>query len=87
MALGVIVIAGIVNLFMHSTMMTFVIACASVLVFAGLTAYDTQKLRQLHAASGYSSSATLPISGALTLYLDFINLFLSLLQLFGRRRD
>lgn len=82
-----VVIAGIVNLFLHSGLMAFVIACASVLVFAGLTAYDTQKLRQLHAASGYSSSATLPISGALTLYLDFINLFLSLLQLFGRRRN
>jgi FtsH-binding integral membrane protein len=82
-----IVIAGIVNLFVHSGVMGFVIACASVLVFAGLTAYDTQKLRQIHAASGYSNSATLPISGALTLYLDFINLFLALLRLFGNRRN
>lgn len=82
-----IVIASIVNLFLHSGMMGFVISCAAVLVFGGLTAYDTQKLRQMHAASGYSSSATLPISGALTLYLDFINLFLALLRLFGNRRN
>jgi len=82
-----IVIAGIVNIFLGSGLMGFVIACASVLVFAGLTAYDTQKLRQIHAASGYSNSATLPISGALTLYLDFINLFLALLRLFGNRRN
>ena len=82
-----IVIASIVNLFLHSGMMGFVISCAAVLVFGGLTAYDTQKLRQMHAASGYSSSAALPISGALTLYLDFINLFLALLRLFGNRRN
>lgn len=82
-----IVIASIVNLFLHSGVMGFAISCAAVLVFGGLTAYDTQKLRQLHAASGYSSSAALPISGALTLYLDFINLFVALLRLFGNRRD
>lgn len=81
-----ILLAGVVNIFVESPMMDFVRSCAAVLIFAGLTAYDTQKLRQLHASSGYSSAASLSISGALTLYLDFINLFLNLLRLMGRRR-
>ena len=55
-------------------------------IFAGLTAYDTQKLRTHHANSGFSSAMSLSISGALMLYLDFINLFLNLLRLMGRRR-
>ncbi len=71
---------------MQSPMLNFVLGCAGVLVFAGLTAYDTQKLREMHAGSGYSSTATLSIVGALVLYLDFINLFISLLRLFGDRR-
>lgn len=83
MGLVGLVIASIVNLFLHSTMLGFVVSCAGVLVFSGLTAWDTQKLRQLHAEGGSS----LAISGALMLYLDFINLFLSLLQLMGRRRN
>jgi hypothetical protein len=82
-----IVIASIVQIFMKSSMLSFVLSCASVVVFAGLTAYDTQKLREMHAATGYSSAATVSIVGALTLYLDFINLFLALLRLFGSRRD
>ena len=82
-----IVIASIIQIFVQSSMMSFVLACASVVVFAGLTAYDTQKLREMHAATGYSSAATVSIVGALTLYLDFINLFLALLRLFGSRRD
>jgi FtsH-binding integral membrane protein len=82
-----IVIASIVQVFVQSPMMNFVLGCAGVLVFAGLTAYDTQKLREMHAESGYSSAATLSIVGALTLYLDFINLFISLLRLFGDRRN
>jgi hypothetical protein len=82
-----IVIASIIQIFVQSSMMSFVLACASVIVFAGLTAYDTQKLREMHAATGYSSAATISIVGALTLYLDFINLFLALLRLFGSRRD
>ncbi|MFY2564210.1 Bax inhibitor-1/YccA family protein [Corallococcus terminator] len=81
-----VVLASVVNIFMRSDMMSFVVACASVLVFAGLTAYDTQKLREMHANSGYSSAATVSIVGALTLYLDFINLFLAILRLMGRRR-
>ena len=86
MGLVGIIIAGVVNIFVGSAMIDFVTSCAGVLIFAGLTAYDTQKLRQFHASSGYSSAASLAISGALTLYLDFINLFLSLLRLMDRRR-
>ena len=82
-----IVIAGVVNLFVHSSAVSFVSACAGVLVFAGLTAYDTQKLREYHAGTGFQSTATVSIVGALTLYLDFINLFLSLVRLMGKRRD
>jgi hypothetical protein len=82
-----VVIASIVQVFWPSPMLNFVVGCAGVLVFAGLTAYDTQKLREMHAASGYNSAAALSIVGALTLYLDFINLFISLLRLFGNRND
>jgi FtsH-binding integral membrane protein len=81
-----IVLAGVVNLFVRSDGLSFVTSCAGVVVFAGLTAYDTQKLRRYHAESGYSSSGALAITGALILYLDFVNLFLSLLRLLGRRR-
>ncbi len=81
-----VLLAGVVNLFLHSEMVTFVSSCAGVVVFAGLTAWDTQKLRRFHASMGYSSAASLSIAGALTLYLDFINLFLSLLRLMGKRR-
>jgi FtsH-binding integral membrane protein len=81
-----VLIAGIVNLFVQSDLLGFVKSCAAVVVFAGLTAYDTQKLRELHASSGYASAGSLAINGALTLYLDFINLFLNLLRLFGSRR-
>jgi uncharacterized protein len=86
MGLVGVLLAGVVNVFVGSSMLGFVVSAASVVVFAGLTAWDTQKLRQLHAASGSSSEGSLAIRGALTLYLDFINLFLSLLQLLGRRR-
>lgn len=81
-----VIIASIVNLFMHSSMMDFVISCAAVVIFAGLTAYDTQKLRTHHANSGFSSAMALSITGALMLYLDFVNLFLNILRLIGRRR-
>jgi FtsH-binding integral membrane protein len=86
MGLVGVIIASVMNIFMRSDMLGFVTACACVVVFAGLTAYDTQKLRQMHASTGYSAAATISIVGALTLYLDFINLFLALLRLFGRRR-
>jgi FtsH-binding integral membrane protein len=79
-----VVIASVVNVFLHSDMMSFVISCAAVVVFTGLTAYDTQKLRAFARAGG--GSAAMPVNGALALYLDFVNLFLALLRLFGRRR-
>lgn len=86
MGLFGVVIAGVVQLFWHNAGFSFVWSCATVVVFAGLTAYDTQKLRQLHAQAGYTSAASLSVTGALMLYLDFVNLFLALLRLFGRRR-
>jgi uncharacterized protein len=86
MGLFGVVIAGVVQLFWHSPGFSFVWSAACVVVFAGLTAYDTQKLRRVHAGAGYSSAASLSITGALMLYLDFVNLFLALLRLFGRRR-
>ena len=79
-----VVIASVVNIFLRSGMMSFVISCASVVVFTGLTAYDTQKLRAIARAGG--GSAAMPVNGALALYLDFINLFLAVLRLFGNRR-
>jgi uncharacterized protein len=86
MGLMGLVIAGVVNLFVQSSAVSFVTACAGVLVFSGLTAYETQKLREYHAGTGYNSTATVSIVGALTLYLNFINLFISFLRLLGKRR-
>ena len=91
MALWGLIIAGIVNIFWHNNMADFVISCIGVLIFVGLTAYDTQKIKQLALASaegGISEeeSKKYAIIGALELYLDFVNLFLYLLRLFGRRR-
>ena len=80
-----VVIASVVQVFWPNPMLNFITACAGVVVFAGLTAYDTQKLRNFAAQGG--GVAALSIVGALTLYLDFINLFLSLLRLFGSRRN
>ena len=82
-----IIIASIVNIFMQSGMMYLVISVLGVLIFVGLTAYDTQKIKNMYMA--YDSgevSAKKAIMGALTLYLDFINLFIMLLRLFGARR-
>lgn len=80
-----IVIASVVNIFLHSSAVSFVISCAAVVVFTGLAAYDTQKLRALARAGG--GPAAMPVTGALALYLDFVNLFLALLRLFGNRRE
>jgi FtsH-binding integral membrane protein len=85
MGLVGVIIASLVNLFLHSTAMQFVISCAAVVVFTGLTAYDTQKLRA-YARAGGAAVAAAPVVGALNLYLDFINLFLAVLQIFGGRR-
>jgi len=78
-----IILASIVNIFLRSNAMEFVISCAGVLIFAGLTAYDTQRIRAL----GEEGEERHALVGALTLYLDFINLFLFLLRYMGRRRD
>ncbi len=79
-----IIIASVVNMFVVSSGLSFLISIVGVLVFAALTAYDTQKLKQLFAQGGVNGN--LPLVGALMLYLDFINMFLFLLRLFGRRR-
>lgn len=85
MGLFGVIIASIVNIFMKSDAMSWIISLAGVVVFTGLTAYDTQKLRDV-AASGAGTSQW-AVRGALHLYLDFINLFLMLLRLLGSRRD
>ena len=84
-----IVIAGLVNLFLRSDGMSYIISFLAVIIFTGLTAYDVQKLKNIGAGVEYGTenTAKLAILGALTLYLDFINLFLALLRLFGGRRD
>ena len=87
MGLFGIIIASIVNIFMKSSMMYFVISIIGVLIFVGLTAYDTQKIKNMYLASDSGELiGKKAIMGALTLYLDFINLFIMLLRLFGQRR-
>ena len=81
-----IIIAMVVNLFIQSTMVQFVISVLGVLIFTGLTAYDTQKIKEMYVAvDGSEVAGKKAIMGALRLYLDFINLFLMLLHLFGSR--
>ncbi len=82
-----VVIASIVQFFWTSPAFSFVLSCATVVVFAGLTAYDTQKLRALGAQYAGTGLTSVTIVGALNLYLDFLNLFLALLRLFGGRRQ
>jgi len=87
MGLFGIIIASIVNMFMKSTMMYYVISILGVLIFVGLTAYDTQKIKNMYLASDSGEIiGKKAVMGALTLYLDFINLFIMLLRLFGQRR-
>ena len=82
-----IIIASLVNIFLKSSMMHFVISILGVLIFVGLTAYDTQKIKNMYAASDTGElMGKKAVMGALTLYLDFINLFIMLLRLFGQRR-
>jgi len=82
-----IIIASIVNIFLKSPMLYYVISWIGVLVFIGLTAYDTQRIKELYYASDTAEiSGKKAIMGALKLYLDFINLFIMLLHLFGQRR-
>ncbi len=88
MALIGIIIASVVNMFLGNGMLDIIISCAGVLVFTGLTAYDVQKLKRIGAGVEYGSESSnkLAIMGALNLYLDFVNLFMMLLRLFGNRR-
>jgi len=83
-----LIIASIVNIFMKSSGLDFAISALGVLIFTGLTAYDTQKLKEVyHTANGHSESlGKATIMGALTLYLDFINLMIMLLRFVGDRR-
>ena len=88
-----IVIASLVNFFLNSSGLDYIISFIGVAVFTGLTAYDVQKLKRIGAGIEYggngvlADTSKLAIMGALSLYLDFINLFLMLLRLFGNRRD
>jgi FtsH-binding integral membrane protein len=78
-----IIIASIVNIFIGSTVMQMVISALAIIIFLGLTAYDTQKIRE---ELSIETSDSAEVRGALTLYMDFINLFINLLQLFGDRK-
>jgi FtsH-binding integral membrane protein len=79
-----IIIASVVNIFIGSSVMQMVISAIAIIVFLGLTAYDTQKIRE---QVSYSNDGRAEVMGALTLYMDFINLFIHLLQLFGSRKE
>ena len=88
MGLVGIIIAGVVNIFLHSSGLQFAISCLAVLIFGGLTAYDTQRLKQDYygyAGAGGEALGRSAVMGALSLYLDFINMFMALLQLLGNR--
>ena len=80
-----IILASIVNIFIGSTVMQMVISALAIIIFLGLTAYDTQKIREAVSVDG--DTGRQEVLGALTLYMDFINLFINLLQLFGVKKD
>ena len=79
-----IIIASIVNIFIGSSVMAMVISALAIIIFTALTAYDTQKIREMIM---YGEEKNVEVVGALTLYLDFINIFLSMLQLFGDKKE
>ena len=79
-----ICIASIVNIFVGSSVMTTVISALAIIIFLGLTAYDTQRIREM---VSYDNNGNAEVAGALTLYLNFINIFLNLLQLFGSKNE
>ena len=79
-----ICIASIVNIFVGSSVMTTVISALAIIIFLGLTAYDTQRIREM---VSYDNNGNAEVAGALTLYLNFINIFLNLLQLFGNKNE
>jgi uncharacterized protein len=84
-----IVLAGIVNFFLNSSLVSFITSVIGVIVFTGLTAYDVQRIKKIGESADFSGEDLnkLAVRGALSLYLDFINLFLDLLNLFGKRRN
>ena len=82
-----VIIAMVVNIFLQSSALGFAISVLGVLIFVGLTAYDTQKIKEMYSVNDDGTVAgRKAIMGALTLYLDFLNIFLFMLQLFGDRR-
>ena len=87
MALIGLIIATVVNLFLRSTGLQLIVSYIGVLVFVGLTAYDTQKIKQMlmMAEDTGETAQKIALLGALSLYLDFVNLFLYLLRIFGKR--
>jgi FtsH-binding integral membrane protein len=88
MGLVGILIAMLINIFLQSSAMAFAISVIGVLLFAGLTAYDTQRIKSMYAyVAGTDFMGKSVIMGALSLYLDFVNMFMFLLQLFGGRRN
>ena len=83
-----IIIAGLVNIFIHSSALQFAISVIGVIVFTGLTAFDTQSIKEMYyEADGSEVASKKAVMGALLLYLDFINLFMMLLRLMGTARD
>jgi uncharacterized protein len=83
-----VIIASLVNIFLASSALQFVISIIGVIVFVGLTAYDTQRIKEMYLEADMEETAgKKAIMGALALYLDFINLFMIFLQLFGQRRE
>lgn len=87
MALIGLIICSVINIFTKSSTFDWIISAAGVLIFIGLTAWDTQKIKQMAAVAPLESAGKLATLGALSLYLDFINLFLYLLRFFGNSRD
>lgn len=81
-----ICIAGLVNLFLQSSMLAFAISCIAVLIFTGLTAYDTQQIKEQYDTTYGDEREKAGVFGALQLYMDFINIFVNLLQLIGERK-
>jgi FtsH-binding integral membrane protein len=88
MALIGLIIASVVNIFWANSSLDWIITYAGVLIFVGLTAYDTQKLKYIAMQTGHDRemSNRMAVNGALVLYLDFINLFLMILRIMGKRR-
>ena len=87
MAVIGLILAAVVNIFVRSTVLELIVSCVGVLVFVGLTAYDAQKIKaMLYGAEENDTTSKIAVLGALSLYLDFINLFLYLLRFLGRRK-